>query len=492
MLEVREVTKRYGSMTALDRVSLAFNPGEARGVIGENGAGKSTLMKILAGVETPTEGSVCLNGTPLSLGSVRAAAAQGIAMIHQELNLVDDLTAAENIFLGREAKKGLLLDRRGMEEEAEHWLKEVKAPFGPRQKVGDLSIAHKQLVEIAKAVSMKANWLVLDEPTAVLSERETTALFDLLENLKSQGVALIYISHLLDEVKRLCPAITVLRDGRHVTTEPTANLSTAQMASLMVGRDLGDVFPVKSPAPPSEPIMEVKNLQVPKHVKGLSFSLRPGEILGLAGLVGCGRTEACESMIGLRKGSGEVQIGGQVFKFSNPREALAQGLAYLTEDRKGAGLVLSMSQTDNATLATLPSYGWVINRARQDASAEGWKESLDIRTSSLSNPVGALSGGNQQKIALAKWLDAKPKALILDEPTRGVDVGAKREIYHLIHRLAQEGLAVLLISSELPEILGLCHRTLVLREGELVGELTGDAMTEESIMILAAGAAHNP
>lgn len=491
MLEVRGVTKRYGAFTALDQVSLTFSPGEGHGVIGENGAGKSTLMKILAGIETPTEGSVWLDGRQLTLGSVRAASAQGIAMIHQELNLVDDLTAAENIFLGREAVKGLLLDRRQMEEEADRWLKEVKAPFGPRQVVGDLSIAHKQLVEIAKAVSMKASWLVLDEPTAVLSERETSALFDLLENLKSQGVALIYISHLLDEVKRLCPVITVLRDGKHVATKPTADLSTAQMASLMVGRDLGDVFPPKLPAPQSDPVLEVKNLHVPKHISSLSFSLRPGEILGLAGLVGCGRTEACEAMIGLRPGTGEVKIEGKVHRFRNPKQALDAGLAYLTEDRKGAGLVLSMAQTENATLATLPKYGWVVNKSRQKASVEEWKGALDIRTSDLANPVGALSGGNQQKIALAKWLDAHPKAIILDEPTRGVDVGAKREIYHLIQKLAQDGLAVLLISSELPEILGLCHRTLVLREGELVGELTDEAMTEETIMILAAGAAHH-
>jgi len=292
-------------------------------------------------------------------------------------------------------------------------------------------------------------------------------------------------------VKRLCPVITVLRDGKHVATKPTADLSTAQMASLMVGRDLGEVFPAKLPAPESDPVLEVRDLHVPKHISRLSFSLRPGEIFGLAGLVGCGRTEACEAMIGLRPGSGEVKIDGRVHRFKNPKQALDAGLAYLTEDRKGAGLVLSMAQTENATLATLPKYGWVINKGRQKAAVEEWKSALDIRTSDLANPVGALNGGNQQKIALAKWLDAHPKAIILDEPTLGVDVGAKREIYHLIQKLAQDGLAVLLISSELPEILGLCHRTLVLREGELVGELTGDAMTEETIMILAAGAAHH-
>lgn len=491
MLEVREVTKRYGSLTALDKVSISFEEGQARGVIGENGAGKSTLMKILAGIETPTEGSVYLQGKPLILGSVRAATAQGIAMIHQELNLVEELSAAENIFLGRELKKGLMLDRKSMEEQADHWLKEVRAPFGPRQRVDDLSIAHRQLIEIAKAASMKANWLVLDEPTAVLSDRETTALFDLLERLKDQGVALIYISHLLDEVKKLCPQITVLRDGKHITTQSTADLDTTQMASLMVGREIGDVFPPKLPAPQASPIFEVQNLQVPGYVQSLSLSLRPGEILGLAGLVGCGRTESCEAMIGLRPSKGEVLIDGKPHKFRGPADALAHGLAYLTEDRKGAGLVLNMSQTENATLATLKKYGWVIDKGRQGKAVEDWKQSLDIRTADLGNPVSALSGGNQQKIALAKWLDAKPRVLILDEPTRGVDVGAKREIYHLITRLASEGLAVILVSSELPEILGLCHRALVLKEGSIAGEVEGAAMTEESIMILAAGAAVN-
>jgi ribose transport system ATP-binding protein len=409
-------------------------------------------------------------------------------MIHQELNLVDQLTAAENIFLGREPGKRGLVDWAEQNREAAHWLAEVKAPFGPDARVGDLSVAGKQLVEIAKAVSQKAEVLVLDEPTAVLSERETEALFELLEKLKSQGVTLIYISHLLDEVLRLCSVISVLRDGELVETRPAEGATPRDLATLMVGRDLGDIFPPKRPVEAESPLLSVEGLDVPGWVRGLTFDVRPGEIVGLAGLVGSGRTEACEAIVGLRKCAGAVRLGGEVFAASGPKAALKKGVAYLSEDRKGAGLVLPMSIIDNATLATLGEYGkGVLSKAKQKARTEEWKKRLDIRAGDISAPVGSLSGGNQQKVALAKWLDAQPKVLILDEPTRGVDVGAKREIYQQIAELAAQGLACVLVSSEMPEIVGLCHRVVVMREGRQAGELAGEAVNEHEIMLLAAG-----
>ncbi|MCW5941652.1 MAG: sugar ABC transporter ATP-binding protein [Fimbriimonadaceae bacterium] len=488
MLEVRSITKRYPAVTALDGVSLAFAVGTSHAVIGENGAGKSTLMKILAGVEQPTEGEVLLDGAPVRFRSVREAAQAGIAMIHQELNLVDELNAAENVFLGREPRRGFAIDRKKAEQEAERWLHEVRAPFGPRTRVGDLSVAGKQLVEIAKAVSQQARYLILDEPTAVLSERETDALFDLLGRLHGQGVTLIYISHLLDEVLRLCDVVSVLRDGQHVETRPTAGSSPAELAKLMVGRDLGDVFPPKAHPAEANPILEVENLQVPGWVRGLGLTVRPGEILGLAGLVGSGRTEACEAIVGLRAHTGDTRLGGESVRLRNPREALRHGVAYLSEDRKGAGLVLGMSAVENTTLANLRAYGgFTIDRGRQRRATDAWIQALDVRVGDPEEPVGTLSGGNQQKVALAKWLDGKPRVLLLDEPTRGVDVGAKREIYRLVHRLASEGLACVLVSSEMPELVGLCHRVVVMRDGRSVGELVGDEIGEHAIMLLAAG-----
>jgi ribose transport system ATP-binding protein len=487
-LQVEDLVKQYPAVRALDGLSLTFEEGDSHAVIGENGAGKSTLMKILAGLEKPTSGRVLINGSPVEIHGARDAASKGIAMVHQELNLVDELSAAENIFLGREPTKGILLSRKAMVQEAEKWLTEVRAPFSADVRVGSLSVAGKQLVEIAKAVSQNAQVLVLDEPTAVLSSRETTALFDLLERIKAQGVTLIYISHLLDEVLSLCRTVTVMRDGRLVETRPTAGSTPAMLASLMVGRDLGDVFPAKSPPPSGDPILQVEGLSVPGHVESLSFHVRPGEILGLAGLVGSGRTEASEALVGLRPLQGKVSVGGEPFRPRGPKDALNHGIAYLTEDRKGAGLVLPMSIIDNSTLATLDRYSKVaVNPQAQKASADSWAQKLDLRAGRMTDPVGSLSGGNQQKVALAKWLDAHPKALILDEPTRGVDVGAKREIYLQIHRLAAEGMACVLISSELPEIVGLCHRVTVMRSGRDVGELEGEDVNEKSIMMLAAG-----
>ena len=490
----------FPAVRALDGVSIAFEQGEVHGVVGENGAGKSTLMKILGGVLQATEGTTLLDGAPITLSGVRDALRYGIAMIHQELNLVDELTVAENVFLGREITKAGLLDRAKMVEETETYLQQVHASFPATAKVGQLSIAGKQLVEIAKAVAVNASILIMDEPTAVLSEPEAVSLFELVARLRERGTTVLYISHRLAEVCAICDRITVLRDGVKIETVPGKGAKPTELADLMVGRPLTDFYPPKSPAPTGPPLLDVVDVQ------GASFSVRPGEIVGLAGLVGAGRTELAEAIfgavpelfpsqrksrvagMGFRTRPGEIRINGTQCRIRSPKQAMKHGIAYVSEDRKGLGLHLSLSVVHNITLANLRAYGdAVVNQKKEHKSAQGWKKELDIRAGDFEDAVLNVSGGNQQKIAIAKWLDTKPRVLILDEPTRGVDVGAKREIYNLIQRLAGEGMACIVISSELPEIIGLCHRALVMREGRLVGELSGSELTEAAVMRLAAG-----
>ena len=482
-LEVRDVVMDYPAVRALDGVSIVFEPGEVHGVVGENGAGKSTLMKILGGVQRATSGTILLDASPVTFGGVKDAQRHGIAMIHQELNLVDELAVFENVFLGREITTVGVLDRAEMIHKTESLLKEVHASFSPVDRVGDLSIAGKQLVEIAKAIAVNASILIMDEPTAVLSVPEADSLFGLIAKLKANGTTVLYISHRLAEVCQICDRITVLRDGVKVTSVEANRASTAELATLMVGRPIRDYFPPKTPDPIEKPSFEVEN------VRGVSFSVRRGEILGLAGLVGAGRTELGEAIVGLRpKEGGLVRLEGAVVRIWGPKGAKKCGIAYVSEDRKGLGLHLALSAVHNITLANLRAYGFAVpNRRRERASAERWQKELDIRAKDLGEPALNISGGNQQKISIAKWLETNPRVLILDEPTRGVDVGAKREMYTMIQRLAGEGMACVVISSELQEIIGLCHRALVMREGKVMGELSGDSLTEEAAMHLAAG-----
>ena len=483
-LEVKDIVMQFPAVRALDGVSMTFEPGEVHGIVGENGAGKSTLMKILSGVQHPTSGSTVLDGKPITLHGVRDAMRHGIAMMHQELNLVDELTVAENVFLGRELTKAGMLDRAKMIEETDGYLRQVHTGFTATEKVGNLSIAGKQLVEIAKAISVNASILIMDEPTAVLSDPEAEALFEIIAKLRERGTTVLYISHRLTEVCAICDRITVLRDGAKVVTMDAEGSTPAQIADLMVGRALSDFYPPKLPEPTGTAALRIENFA------GGSFEVRPGEILGLAGLVGAGRTELAESIIGLRPlGQARLSVNGQPVKIGSPRQAMRHGIAYVSEDRKGLGLHTGLSCTHNITMANLRSYGQLVNQAQEKLSAAEWKQGLDIRAGDLSEPVSSLSGGNQQKISLAKWLDTKPKILILDEPTRGVDVGAKREIYDLIQKLAAEGLACIVISSELPEIIGLCHRTVVMREGVIAGEVESENLNEEAVMRLAAGVA---
>ncbi|MDZ4753656.1 MAG: sugar ABC transporter ATP-binding protein [Phycisphaerae bacterium] len=499
MLEVRGIEKSFPATKALDGVSLRFGKGEVHGLVGENGAGKSTLMKILAGIYLPDAGTILVDDKPRVFRSVSEAGACGIAMIHQELNLVGALSVAENIFLGREPRRplwsGRLVDRRLMERNAASLLVNVGAGIDPTRLVESLSVAEQQLVEIAKALASNARFLIMDEPTAVLSERETRSLFSLIRRLAANGVAIVYISHLLPEVLAICKRISILRDGRLVETVSPQDVSERKLAELMVGRELTHVFPEKRPAPDAAPALEVQGIAAAPNVLDVSFSVRPGEIIGLAGLVGSGRTEAAEAIIGLRRRvRGTVRVFNTLVDFRSPRDALAARVAYVSEDRKGRGVHLDMNCIENTTLAHLSAYGAVFpSRSRERRAARGWIERLAIRCPDLLAPIRTLSGGNQQKLAVAKWLDGKPSIIILDEPTRGIDLGAKREMYRLIVDLAEAGLACVVISSELPELIGLCHRIVVLRQGRVAGELAGaDELTEQRIMYLSAGVDRSP
>ncbi len=490
-LEVRDLTVQFPAVRALDGVSLSFEPGEVHGVVGENGAGKSTLMRVLSGIKAPTAGSVVVEGSAVRLHGVRHALSLGIAMIHQELDVIDDLSVAENVFLGSEPRRFGVIDRRVMAARTAALLKRVGASFAPTTLVGDLSIAGKQLVEIAKALSHDARVLIMDEPTAVLTDRETESLFNLIDELRSQGVTVIYISHRLVEVERLCDRVTVLRDGQLVSCLSRGSFDQAELARLMVGRELGDFYPPKRNFAPGDVALKVNGAKVSGFVDGVDFSVRSGEIVGLAGLIGSGRTELCEAIVGARRlEGGSIAVAGADCRVGSVREASRLGVAYVSEDRKGKGLILGMDVVENTTLANLRSYCRpLVSKGAERAATESWVKDLDVRAGDLRADVMFLSGGNQQKVAVAKWLETKPRVLILDEPTRGVDVGAKREIYALIQRLADAGTAVVVISSELPEVVGVCERVVVMREGRVAGELAGEEVTEENIMLRAAGVA---
>jgi len=490
-VEFRNVTKEFGPVRVLHGVGFALQPGRVYGLLGENGAGKSTLMKILAGYESPTTGEVVVDGAVRAPGGgSRAAEAQGIVLIHQEFNLADDLTIAQNIFLGHEIKKGPVLDDKAMREKTREALAKVGLPLDPDTRVRKLIVAEKQLVEIARALARNARLLIMDEPTATLTPGETERLFALMAGLKAAGVTIIYISHKLDEVERTTDEVVVMRDGLLVAREPTASVTRRQMANLMVGRELADLFPPKLPAPAGgEPAIKVRGLTVPGWAEEVSFDVRRGEILGFAGLVGAGRTELFEGLLGLRtRSAGTVELAGKPVNLKSPRDAARHGLTYLSEDRKGKGLHVHFSLRPNLTLMALERYAkpWLDPAAEQAALRDAVQE-FGIRTGSLEVRASSLSGGNQQKLALAKVLHPGPSVVVLDEPTRGVDVGAKREIYHLVQGLAEQGLAVVVISSELMELIGLCHRVAVMRAGRLQTTLQEPNLTEEELIAHATG-----
>ena len=488
------IVKQFGPVVALGGVTFDLLPGEVHALIGENGAGKSTLMKVLSGVERPDGGRVLIGGHPVDLRSPAEAQRRGVAMIHQELNLIDELSVADNIFLGRErvGRWSRLVRGRATKRAAGALLAGLGCRVRPGARVGTLSIAQKQLVEIAKAVSLDASVLIMDEPTAVLGGPEVAALFALIGRLKSTGVAIVYISHLLAEVLQVADRVTVLRDGRTVRTLTRGQAQAAGehgLASAMVGRPMASHFPPRQPVRAGADVaLDVLGLSVPGKAADVSFSVRHGEILGFAGLVGSGRTEVAEAICGLRpKSAGEVAVDSQILHVHDVRGAMAAGLAYLSEDRKATGLVLPMSIAANTTLPTLPAYGRWLRQGREKKVAQRRVSDLAIRARSVRAPVSSLSGGNQQKVALAKWLEARPKVLVIDEPTRGVDVGAKEQIYQLIQSLTDHGMACILISSELNEVLALSHRVAVMRAGRLVATLDAAEATEETVVRLATG-----
>ena len=481
------VTKSFGGVQVLRDVNFGIHAGEVHALIGENGAGKSTLMKILAGYHQPTSGNVQIGGAPVAFHSSRDAEQQGVVLIHQEFNLADDLTVEQNLHLGREWGRPFL-DERGMREHASSALALVGLRLDPRRRVRDLSVPQKQLVEIAKALSRSARVLVMDEPTAALTPSETDVLFRLIDDLRAGGVTIVYISHKLDEVRRVADRVTVLRDGVAVTTEAVETLSEHRMANLMVGRELSDMYPARA-TPTDTELLRVEGLSVPGWARDVTFSVRQGEVLGFAGLMGAGRTEAFEGLFGLRRATLTRALrDGRAVKLGSPQRAARHGMVYLSEDRKGKGLHVNLPLQPNLTLMTLERYARpLLDHRAERAALKRAVEALGIRTGRLDVPAGALSGGNQQKLALARILETQPDVIVLDEPTRGVDVGAKRDIYVLIHALAQAGKGIVVISSELPELLGLCHRVLVMREGRVTGSLSGEQLTEQEVIRYATG-----
>ena len=491
VLEARGLTMRFGPVEVLSDVSLALAAGEVHAVIGENGAGKSTLMKILSGHLTPTDGTVALAGEPTRLAGPAEAERRGIVLVHQEILLAPDLSVARNIFMGREITRGGLVDDRAMDRAAADAVRALGVDLDPRRPVARLSIAQRQVVQIARALSVEHRVVIFDEPTASLSPVEAETLLATIGGLRRRGVAVLYISHRLPEVKAVADRVTVLRDGRIVAQRQAAELDPETMANLMVGREMSRMFPDRAVAPDAPPALKVDHLSVPGFADDASFAVRPGEILGFAGLVGAGRTELLEGVVGLRPATGSVEVSGSPARFRSVRDSLAAGVAYVTEDRKGKGLLLRRDLKSNLTLAALRRFcrGFLVDASRETRGLDEAIRRFDIRLRDRRALAGQLSGGNQQKLLLAKMLLDEPRVIVVDEPTRGIDVGTKAEIYRLLARLAAEGRAVVVISSEMAELIGLCHRILVMREGRLVGEVAGEAMTEQAIVRLATGVA---
>ncbi|MBT3597839.1 MAG: sugar ABC transporter ATP-binding protein [Verrucomicrobia bacterium] len=495
LLRVCGVTKSFPGVKALKGVDLHLKAGEILAVIGENGAGKSTLMKILAGVQEYDEGEVLVDGLTVRFKGVEDAFDKGIALIHQELNLADNLDVAANIFLGREPRKAGLLDKARMRRESSSFLDRVGLKVSPDQIVSDLTIGHQQMIEIAKALSVDARVLIMDEPTSSLSQHETEQLFKVIKDLASKNVAIVYISHRLSEVRELADRVTVLRDGDNAGELFRQETTHDNMVRLMVGRDISKYYALepRSHGAVALKVDKVRTIQNPKHA--LSFEIKSGEIVGVAGLVGAGRTEMLQTLFGVMPAlDGSMEVQGHSVVIRSPIQAIQNGLALVPEDRKQQGLVLEMAVRENMSLASLgrdQNKGFLNHRREQDISREMVAE-MKIKTPSDLQEVQYLSGGNQQKVVLGKWLAMKPRVLFLDEPTRGIDVGAKQDIYKLMEKLAEEGVAILFVSSEMEEIIGMSDRAIVMHEGKLTGTLMRDELTEESVMQLATGTQAKP
>jgi ribose transport system ATP-binding protein len=480
-------------VVALDHVGLAVSPGEVIALIGENGAGKSTLMKVLGGVVEPSGGSIRVDGTERSALTVAEAIAAGIAFVHQELNLFDNLDVAGNVFIGREPVHGgplRLIDRKALYARTQPLLDRLGADFAPDAPLADLSLAQRQLVEIMKALSLDARLVIMDEPTSSLTLSETDRLMRVIAALKADGVSIIFITHRLNEVMQCADRAVVLRDGRMVGALTRAELSPAAMIRLMIGRDLKSLY-VPPAAPPGEAVLDIVEAVTDTYPeRAVSLSVRRGEILGLAGLVGSGRTELARAIFGVEPlKAGAIKLNGEAIRVTSPRGAIDHGIYLIPEDRKGCGLLLDVSIAENISLPDLSSYlrAWLVNTALETTNARAQREQLKIRAPDVATTVGSLSGGNQQKVVLAKWLSMRPKVLIFDEPTRGVDVGAKQEIYEMLRRLTDSGVAILMISSDMEEVIGVSDRIAVMHEGAISGFLDRSQFSEHNVLQLAVG-----
>jgi len=491
VLSLRHAAKSFGAVHAVVDGTADLYSGEAHALIGENGAGKSTMVKMLAGVYQPDEGELLIGGAPVTLHSPAAARDAGIAVIYQEPTLFPDLTVAENIFMGRQPlRAGRRIDGKLMRGEASALFERLGVRLDPGRICRGLSIADQQIVEIAKALSLDARVIVMDEPTAALSAAEVDRLFEVVRTLRANGAAVLFISHRLEEVFTICQRVTVMRDGRHVLTSPLAGLVAADLVRAMVGRELAERPPEAGGATPGDPLLAVERLTREGIFTDVSFTVRAGEIVALAGLVGSGRSEVARAVFGIdRYDAGSVTVRGRQLRKASPASAMAAGVGFVPEDRRQQGLVMDMSVQQNVALASLGRLrkGGLIRASAERAMAADWAARLKIRYGRLTDPVDMLSGGNQQKVVLAKWLGRKPAVLIVDEPTRGIDVGTKAEVHHLLVELAKGGVAVLMISSELPEVLGVSDRILVMREGELVAEFSHADASEEAVMSAAMG-----
>jgi ribose transport system ATP-binding protein len=494
ILRLEGIVKRFPGVVALDGIRLDLRTGEVHAVCGENGAGKSTLMKIVSGQYLPDEGTIRYRGEPVQFASTAEAQAAGIAIIHQELNLVPHLSVAENLYLAREPKRGPFVDTRKLNADAVRCLSRIGLDVAPTTLVGTLSIAQQQMVEIAKALSFDAQVLIMDEPTSSLTESETVHLFRIIQELRANGVAILYISHRLDEMAQIVDRVTILRDGRHISTDDYASLTVNDIVARMVGRSLDDAFPVRQSIPTDDVLLSVREVRREGVFGPVSFDLRKGEILGFAGLMGAGRTEVARGIFGAdRLDGGSIELHGRAVTIRSPREAIQHGIAYLSEDRKQEGLALGMSVAANITLANvaaISSRAGFLRFEEEAAVAGRYVQELAIRTPSVDQIVRNLSGGNQQKVVIGKWLYRGSKILFFDEPTRGIDVGAKFAIYGLMDRLAADGVGVVLISSELPELLGMTDRIAVFHEGRITAVLETKQTNQEEIMHFASGRTH--
>jgi rhamnose transport system ATP-binding protein len=491
VLAMRGISKRFGATRALDDVSLELRGGEVHALVGENGAGKSTLIKVMTGIYPPDEGVVLVDGEPLSLRSAADAQRLGIAAIYQEPLIFPDLSVAENVFIGHQ-NQGRVVRWRQMCADAEALLARLDVHIDPRMPASGLPVAAQQAIEIAKAISLEVRILIMDEPTAALSAHEVERLFRQVHQLRDSGVAVLFISHRLDEVFEIADRVSVFRDGRHVATHVRDEVTRAQLIAAMVGRQTSDFY-ARHDHHAGEVVLRVRDLGRTGKFSGVSFDVRPGEVLGLAGLVGAGRTDVALALFGIAPAeTGAIELDGRPVEIATPRQALDLGIAYLSEDRRHVGLSMPQSVTANITLPSLRRYVstlGLVDGAAERSDAERFRRQLSIRTAGLSQPVGLLSGGNQQKTMLAKWLNAEPAVLILDEPTRGIDVGAKADVHRIIDDLARSGMAIVLISSDLPEVLAVSDRVLVMREGMQTGLFDRAEATQERVMTAALGEA---